>query len=204
MRAPKNLNHKVENNRNWRPCKMEDGVKGTQPILNINQKQISNHKGQLTPSWQNIILRWNKLHRRRMLMPRTGTHRQTKPYSALIAFKCKMILSREILEHMKSRCKNSNTLFLMDSLMDRSHLNMDMLTLRRCTNQTASQPIERWDRTALREIPIMNPQIWMRRLKRTDKGQVRLIGRHVSRNTSDMSQTKYKSTEAETWTIAEQ
>jgi len=37
-----------------------------------------------------------------------------------------------------------------------------------------------------------------------DKEQVRPIGRRRSRNATDMNQTKYKSKEAETWTIAEQ
>ena len=202
MRAHQNLNHRVENNRNWRHCKMADGVKGILPISSTNQKQSNMHKGQLKHSCQNIILRWNKLRRRRMLMPKTGNHRQTKPYSASIAYNYKMIPSRGILEHMKNKCKHSQQLVLMD----RSHHNMDMFKLRRCTNQIASQPIEHWDQTGHTEIPIMNPitQIWMRRLKRTDKEQVHPIDRRGSRTASDMSQTKFKSKGAETWTIAEQ
>jgi len=82
---------------------------------------------------------------------------------------------------------------------------MGMFKLHRCTSQRASQPIEQWDRTGLTEIPIMNQtQIWMRRLKRMDKEQVRPIGSRRSKNATDMNQTKYKSKEAETWTIAEQ
>lgn len=57
----------------------------------------------------------------------------------------------------------------------------------------------------LTEIPIMNQiQIWMRRLKRMDKEQVRPTGRRGSRNAIDMNQTKYKSKKVEIWTIAEQ
>ena len=205
MRALQNLNHKVENNRNWRPCKMEDGVKGIQPISSTNQKQSSKPKGQLKHSCQNIILRWKKLHRRRMLMPRTETHKQTKPYSASKACNWKMIPSREILEHMKIKCNNSNNNSKSSTLTDRNHPNMDMFKLRRCTNQRASQPIKLRDRTGHSEIPITNPtQTWMTRLKQTDKEQARLIDRRGSRNATDMSQTKYKSKEAETWTIAEQ
>jgi hypothetical protein len=202
MRAHQNLNHRVENNRNWRLCRMADGVKGIQPTSSTNQKQSNKHKGQLKHSCQTIILRWNKLHRWRMLMPRTGIHRQTKPYSASIAYNYKTIPSREILEHMKTKCKNSKQLVLMD----RSHLNMGMFKLHTCTNQIASQPIERSDRMGHTEIPIMNPitQTWMRRLKQTDKEQVRPIDRRGSRTASDMSQTKFKSKGAETWTIAEQ
>lgn len=85
---------------------------------------------------------------------------------------------------------------------------MDMFKLHRCTNQRASQPIKHRDRTGHSEIPITNPtQIWMTRLKQTDKElepKAHLIGRRGSRSATDMSQTKYKSKGAETWTIAEQ